>query len=178
MRRREAHWVFAFCTLVFAALAFHQAVLLHRAREVNAILDGTLSPAQSSTPQAAFKQAMSLEQQGDYDEAVTAYKQVLQSQDPALRHAALFNLGNLHLREALAHGPKDGTRWLPLIEFAKQSYRAVLREDASHWDARYNLEHALRLAPELDELSLTDEGPPPEREPARSTAPNARIDLP
>src|SRR5690606_16252982 len=119
------------------ALAIHQGVLLHRANEVNAILDGELQPSHASAPQARFKQALLIEREGDYDQAVAAYKALVQSEDGDLRRAALFNLGNVHLREALVHGPEDGTRWLPMIEFAKQSYRSVLREDASQWDARY-----------------------------------------
>ena len=52
------------------------------------------------------------------------------------------------------------TQSLPLLELAKQGYRDVLRDDPQQWDARYNLERALRLAPEAEE---GDDGaaPPP-----------------
>ena len=50
---------------------------------------------------------------------------------------------------------------LPLIELAKQSYRDLLREDPGDWDARYNLERALWLAPEVAEEG-TDQNRPSE----------------
>ena len=35
-----------------------------------------------------------------------------------------------------------------LVELAKQGYRELLRLEPDYWPARYNLEQALRLAPE------------------------------
>jgi mxaK protein len=65
-----------------------------------------------------------------------------------------------------------------MIEFAKQSYRNLLRDDPAAWDARYNLEYALRLAPELEESATTEQGPPPDSERTTSTISSSRMDLP
>ena len=53
----------------------------------------------------------------------------------------------------------------------------LLRIDPTNWDARYNLELALRIAPEV-EREIEEKEEPPEREQSVSTLQGARIDLP
>jgi len=90
---------------------------------------------------------------------------------------ALYNAGNLQLSEALREGRDAAVRALPLIELAKQSYRSVLRRDPQSWDARYNLERALWLAPELDEV-LTETLQRDAENRVMSTLQSTRADLP
>lgn len=179
MKRRQIHLVFALGSLLFGALAAFEALQLARAHRVNeAIRNADSVKLDTAMPQARFAHAARLARGGDYDRAVSAYKELVQSDQQELRHAASFNLGNVHLHEALARGPQDETRWLPMLEFAKQSYRSLLREDPAAWDARYNLEFALRLAPELEESATTEQGPPPDSERTTSTISSSRMDLP
>ena len=91
---------------------------------------------------------------------------------------AFYDLGNLHLRQAIQAGLADEAQSLPLTELAKQGYRDLLRRDPTDWDARYNLERALRLAPEDDDDADEDTGPPDPREHERSTIADPRMDLP
>lgn len=179
MRRRHVHLGFALSTLIAAGLAAHQAVKLSHAHRVNAAIDQAATATEDSgAPEAAFAHAAVLARAGEYDAAVAAYKDLSHSKRADLRHAALFNLGNLHLRAALREESNDVMLWLPMVELAKQSYRMLLREQPHDWDARYNLERALQVAPEYDEAVSFDEGPPPERERSNSTVSNARMDLP
>jgi mxaK protein len=113
----------------------------------------------------------------DYDGALATYKAVIQGGREDLRRIALYDLGNLHLRQALQVGLEDAQS-LPLVELAKQSYRDLLRADPDDWDARYNLERTLRLAPEDDDDMDEDAGPPDPREHERSTIADPRMDLP
>lgn len=178
MRRRHVHFVFALGTLAFASLAVYEGVQLSRTERVNeAIARAQADALDSAIPEARFARAVKVAESGHYDEAVAQYKALLQSDHVQIRRSVFFNLGNLHLREALEHGREDEARWLPTIEFAKQSYRSLLREDPSDWDARHNLELALRLAPELEESFVAD-GEPPDNEEATSTVQHARMDLP
>jgi mxaK protein len=179
MKRRHIHLAFALGSVLFGALTAFEAVQLARAHRVNhAILNADTEELDTSMPRARFAHAATLAKSGNYDPAVSAYKELVQGDDEGLKRAALFNLGNMHLHEALSHGPQDETRWLPMIEFAKQSYRNLLREDPAAWDARYNLEYALRLAPELEESASTEQGPPPDSERTTSTISSSRMDLP
>ena len=59
----------------------------------------------------------------------------------------------------MKNGPDRVAGALPLVELAKQSYRDVLRDNPADWDAKYNLERALWLAPEVDEALAEDSNP-------------------
>lgn len=158
MRRRTAHLAFASVTLACALFTGYEALRLRQGERVNAAIlaaeQGTRSLegefADSAIPEARFARAYALAKQGDLDKALVAYKALAREKRADLAVAALYNTGNLHLRAALAGGPNVTARSLPLIELAKQSYRAALRRDPNAWDARYNLERALWLAPELE----------------------------
>jgi hypothetical protein len=94
----------------------------------------------------------------DYEGAVRAYKALSRTTEGTLLQSVLYNLGNLHLREALKYGPDEIGRSLPLAELAKTSYRELLHLNPGHWNAKYNLERALRLAPEREDVLV--EAPP------------------
>ena len=66
--------------------------------------------------------------------------------------AAEYNLANAYLREALKIDEKTSSKTLPLVELAKQRYRNLLHYSPQHWNARYNLERALIMAPEVSNL--------------------------
>jgi mxaK protein len=134
--------------------------------------------ADRDLPEARFAQALALGAAGQYEPALRAHKALVQAERGALREAALYNLGNLHLREALKAGPTAADVAMPLVELAKQSYRDALRADPADWDARYNLERALQLAPEVDEEAEDDSEPEPDKELTITTAPAGRSDLP
>ncbi|MDB6044968.1 MAG: putative mxaK-like protein [Gammaproteobacteria bacterium] len=130
-----------------------------------------------SLPEARLARAVALSKV-DYDGALAAYKAIIQADRGDLRQIALYDLGNLHLRQALKNGLDDAAQSVPLTELAKQSYRDALRKDPADWDARYNLERALRIAPEEEDESGADTGPPDPKERQRSTIADPRMDLP
>ncbi len=102
-----------------------------------------------------FAQAYGLQQAGKFQDARVLYSKLERSHDPALRVAALYNMGNTYLDEAATIDlHQDADRALPLLELAKTSYRDLLRIDEQHWDARYNLERALRLSPDIGEQKV------------------------
>ena len=137
----------------------------------------TAGAADHLPPEARLARAVALSRL-DYDGALAAYKSIIQSNREDLHRIALYDLGNLHLRQAVQYGLADEAQSLPLTELAKQSYRDLLRRDPTDWDARYNLERALRLAPEEDADASEDTNPPDPREHQRSTIADPRMDLP
>ncbi|MEJ8838880.1 MxaK protein [Ramlibacter sp. AN1133] len=179
MKRRTVHLAFAAASIALALPAAWQAMRLVQAVRINqAIARADAAAAGSGFAEARFAQALALSTAGRYEAALAAHKALLQGGHGPLRQAVLYNLGNLHLHEALKNGPEHVNDALPLVELAKQSFRDALRDDPSDWDARYNLERALGLAPEIDDRPGDEEPPPVERERAITTAPLMRTDLP
>jgi mxaK protein len=202
MKRAHGHTAFAIVAVALAALAASECLSLQHAQSVNAAvakwskatsldlrapaarpapgiarIDPRATAADHLPPEARLARALALAKV-DYDGALAAYKSVVQSNRDDLRLMALYDLGNLHLRQAIQQGLADEAQSLPLTELAKQSYRDLLRRDPTDWDARYNLERALRLAPEDDDEADEDTGPPDPREHERSTIADPRMDLP
>jgi len=175
MRRRHGHLIFAAITAVLTVVAGAAILRLVHAQRIDAAIEYT-GPHETSIPEGRLTRAVALSSK-DYDGALATYKAIVQSGREDLRRIALYDLGNLHFQEALRVGQTDPEQSLPLIELAKQSYRDELRSDPNDWDARYNLERALRLAPEEDE-DYEDTGPPAPREQERSTIADPRMDLP
>lgn len=161
MTRRRVHLLFGVTALGFGLLAAYQGWRLDHADRVNeAIARASTVGLDAAVPEARFAYANALFKAGNFEEAAKTYKVLIQGDREDLKLAALFNLGNLHMREALKNGADDAVNSLPLIELAKQNYRDLLRDNPSDWDARYNLERALWLAPEVDEQAGEDNNVP------------------
>lgn len=175
MKRRTVHGTFAAVVVVCAGVAIYQGVRLQHGTSVNeAIRNATASELDPRVPESRFARAIALVQAGKSEQALKEYAALAGSERGDLRRRALYNLGNLYLRDALAD--TEGYRSLALLELAKRNYRLLLREAPADWDARYNLERALWLAPESAQEFIDEE--PPEREQSVSTLQGARMDLP
>ena len=180
MRRRHVHAIFVAASALLAAIVVVSGMRLAQAERVDQAIARATAPAAADrdVPEARFAQALALGASGHYEAALHAHKALVQAEHGSLREAALYNVGNLHLREALKAGAATPDATLPLVELAKQSYRDALRDEPSDWDARYNLERALQLAPEVDEGTADDSEPEPDKELTITTAPAGRSDLP
>jgi mxaK protein len=176
MKRRAVHAAFAATVLLFGSVAVYQAVRFQQSLRVNeAIRSASASQLESRIPESRFARAVALARAGDTEQALREYTALAASERGDLRRRALYNLGNLYLRNALSD--EQTFRSLALVELAKRNYRLLLRETPMDWDARYNLERALWLAPEIEQQYVEEE-PPPDREQATSTLQRARLDLP
>jgi mxaK protein len=155
MRRRAIDLAFAAVSLIAAVLAADFAWQWHDACQLNATIETASQSGvpldESAGPEGQLARALVLARTGASDAAIRAYKALTQGERDDIRQAALYDLGNLYLREALKDGATEAMLYLPLIELAKQNYRSLLRLNGDDWDARRNLELALRLAPEYDE---------------------------
>ncbi len=164
MKRRTMHLLFGTSALVCLTMTAYHGWELNQANRLKQTLEryqtaeqiGQLPEAPTSPGAAALAQANALSRLGDPDAAARAFNRILQ-QDPHGQAgiAARFNLGNLYLRQAVNSGSIAGPGSEPNIELAKQRYRDLLKLMPQDWDTRYNLEYALRLAPETE---ATDAG--------------------
>lgn len=79
----------------------------------------------------------------------------------------LYNMANARLRAAVAaieQGHFD--KAIPLVSLAKAEYRSVLRRDPENWDAKHNLDVAMRLVRDLPRAQ-GEEGTDPEQTPSK-----------
>ena len=86
--------------------------------------------------------------------------------DTQAKARASFNLGTLYLRLALDKiDAEQLEQAIPLVGLAKQAYRRALQWEPSYWDAKFNFEIAMRLLPEMDQVSNGDEPEPEDTQP-------------
>ncbi|MDP9929021.1 MxaK protein [Variovorax paradoxus] len=165
MKRRTVHLVFGVMSLCCAGIALERGLSLQRTEGLNAeiahiaaaAVAKDASPAPVSAPrELQLAQALALSKAGAHDAALKGYAALIQAgeRDP-IAQQALFNLGNMYLRQGMAQ--EAGA--LPLFELGKQRLRDLLRASPQDWDARYNLERALRLAPEDHEAFSAEQQP-------------------
>ena len=170
MKRRTVHLVFGVLSLCCVGVALERGLRLRQTVSLNTEIariaaapvgkDAATAPL-SAPRELQLAQALALSKAGAHDAALKGYASLIQAgeRDPVARQA-LFNLGNMYLRQGLAQGTAEA---LPLVELAKQRYRDLLRATPGDWDARYNLERALRLAPEEQEAVAEEDNVPVER---------------
>lgn len=167
MKYRTLHFCFAGISACLLGLTLWQAGKLYSTKNVisaiNEIPESLTQHDPATTtkshPGVMLKIANALSAGGEFEAAESAYAQLAdQQQNRPLGNASRFNLANHYLTRGLR---KDlpGEQWRPLLEIAKQRYRDLLLDNPDDWDARINLEHALRAAPEKANRG-DDKGPP------------------
>ncbi len=172
LKRLRAPGVFALLATTAGLLLAWSAWQWQAARGAHAVVDaagaapvpGDAASAairRDGDPRALIPQASRLRAEGRHDDAVRILQGLATRTDLDADTAQVvrFNLGNELLALALQHNTKgDEDRAMTLIELSKQRFREVLRAQPPHWDARHNLDIALRLVPET-------EPPPPDGKP-------------
>jgi mxaK protein len=113
-------------------------------------------PSRGASREVRLAWAIALSSAKRYGEAANIFDALIEEGAPdAIGRAALFDSANMYLRQGAGDGA-DALRSLPLVDEAKARYRRLLRVAPDDWDARYNLERALRVAPET--VADTDAG--------------------
>jgi mxaK protein len=144
---------------VAALGAAREVARFHDLRAYNAALAAGdyAAAATHAGDHGRFAAAFAEHAAGRYQQARLGYSRLERSPDPALRAATHYNIGNTYLEQAAGIDREaQADRAVPLIELAKASYREVLRLDNGRWDARYNLDRALQLSPDVGERKLME----------------------
>jgi mxaK protein len=162
-RMLRAAWIAA--GLVLAGALLVESWELAHAIGVNRQLAGHppdaahAAPPAGEDPRVWVAAAREPAQSGHTVEAAALLRRAADASGGELRQIALYDLGNVYLRAALRlHQDGADALALPLFELSKESYRGVLLERPDLWDAKFNLELALRAAPDVDP---DDTGAPP-----------------
>ncbi len=171
MKRRHVTAGFVAVSLAASALSVSQWLKLRHSQSVNTAIQAVPSTldadrfadTESDSDQALevrFTRATALLNGGGLELAEKHLSVMTNDEEhPDIALAAQFNLANGYLREALDTSESSG-QYRSLIELAKQRYRDLLAMSPEHWDTRYNLELALRLAPEKETYEVDDKGKP------------------
>ena len=149
---------------LITALAF-QSVKLYKQKQLSNTLNSVpatiatldevdTTRAMYSHPAVQVSVGSALAQGANLEEAERILNPLVNdSSDVTIHTGAQYNLANAYLRQALASGTQTTSQSLPMVELAKQRYRELLHDTPEHWQARYNLERALRMAPEGSDRS-------------------------
>jgi len=128
--------------------------------------DLPVGPPQAQPVPVLAARALYLARHGREDEAKSLWEFLDGVGEDEDRARASHNLGTVYLKAALGQietGQLEQAT--PLAALAKQAFRRALQWQPDLWDAKFNLEIALRLLPEMDKLSNGQEEEPPETQP-------------
>jgi len=119
-----------------------------------------IDPAKAS-PALLDMRAAYLLRRGRIDEAQPLLDQAPLRADTRTQVRMLYNMANARMRAAVTAIEKGGfDKAIPLVSLAKSEYRAALRLDPANWNAKYNLDVAMRLVRDLPQTAGEDEEKP------------------
>ncbi len=122
-------------------------------RSVDTLMAGHDAPVpKDPAPEILLARGVRWVRAGEEDQAIAIYNLLSADRhvDGRLRVSAYYNLGNVYLRRGMAQAQAMKVdRARTAIQIAKEIYRDALRIDPRHWDARYNLETAGYVVPDL-----------------------------
>lgn len=108
--------------------------------------DQDLAATDRDSAQLILARASFLLAHGRIDEAQALAEALARRGDQDVYAKLLFNLGNARLRQAfelISNG--DLSSPTPIVNLAKQDYRRALEIEPEDWNAKYNLDVAMRL---------------------------------
>lgn len=149
----------ASATLVGAALLWS---LFAANRRIDALAAGRdVEVGSDARPAEVAARAAFLLQRERFDEALPLTERAAAGTDPEIAAAALYNGGNAHMRRAFARvGDSHFDAATADVNLAKDYYRRALRVAPGFWDAKYNLDIAMRLVRDFPEGPADDQDPP------------------
>lgn len=176
-------WVALAVSLV--AVIFHIWSLYSIHRENKLIMqlisgkDIDVNKVITGQPELRLARALYFKQKHRYDDALSTLSLIMDKGDRQFQAKVRYNLGNLYLEQAVQKvETMNMNEALPLAGLAKQSYRQALELNSQNWDAKYNLEVAMRLLPEMDKINSPDEDPISQKAQLWTTVPGFPRGLP
>ena len=111
-----------------------------------------ISKTEKNLPvEVLFAEAFNLNQQGKFQEALRLYDQIENHAPSYLQENIRYNMGTIYLQQAAQDWNSKGVfeykQINTMLDLAEQSLRQVVLNNPQHWQARFNLEYALRIRP-------------------------------
>jgi mxaK protein len=118
--------------------------------------------AAESDPHLLFARAHFLLVRDRLDEARPLVDRVVATGTSNIAAAVLYDLANARLRLALGFFEQNKIDpAIPHVRLAKDAYKQALGVDPEFWDAKYNLDVAMRLVRDFPQIEAVPEEPPP-----------------
>lgn len=148
-----------------AASAVLLAQRLHDNRLIAALAEGRdVEIGENASAALTFARAHYLLARDRLDDARAPTERLALGDARRFAFAALYDKGNAHLRRALeivdAHRYDDT---IAQVNLAKQHYLRALRIDPGDWDAKFNLDVAMRLVRDFPDGEAEGDDEPPEQ---------------
>ncbi|MDC9729261.1 MAG: MxaK protein [Methyloprofundus sp.] len=132
--------------------------------QLNQGKDIELEALKKSVPELHLARASYLKKKHRYKEAQASLSQVINQGSQKIQAISRYNLGNVYLEQAIELAESmQINEATALTALAKQAYRQALALDSRYWDAKYNLEVAMRLLPEMDRIVMEKDDHIPEK---------------
>lgn len=165
MIRKLKHWALWAALAIAILVTLTQLLQLYGLAGQNRLIGQLLADKNvgaeelaTAAPEVRMARAVYLSRHQRYDEALATLNLLLQQSGIEAQAQTRYNLGNLYLRQAMEKAEAGNVNEaMPLLGLAKQAYREALMLDSDFWDAKYNLEVAMRLLPEMDRISSGDD---------------------
>lgn len=139
-----------------------ESIEIDRIRQINQAIaqPETIRIEADSAPEIVFAKAWQLGQSGDIQQALRLYSRIEHAASPREIERIKFNMGTLYLNQAAQYWNSQGV-WaysevVTWSSLAQQALHEVLVMNPSNWDARFNLEYALRITPPPRESEKAD----------------------
>ncbi|OQK16779.1 MxaK protein [Methyloprofundus sedimenti] len=166
--RHYTYWGTLMIVLVIAlqsAFSYYQIASSNQLiAQLNQGQDVTLEQTKHSDPEILLAHATYLKQKHRYKEAQANLSQIINQGSLKMQTISRYNLGNTYLEQAIELADSmQINEATALAALAKQAYRQALALDSHYWDAKYNLEVAMRLLPEMDRIIMEKDDPIPEK---------------
>ena len=162
--RNSYHPVVAWLLLLVLAVgSLHEFSALQQQMKFNELIQNPDAIAEADgdlPPEVIFAKAAQLNRQGDFQQALRLYLQIEPLVDAGFRVDVKYNMGTVYLQQAAklwnAKGVWEYGQINTLLDLAEQAFKQVLAVEPEHWQARYNLEFALRIRPPAKEEEKAD----------------------
>lgn len=119
-----------------------------------------LEVTEDSAPEIIFAKAWYFNREGKFQEALQLYHSIEDRVTAQNLEKVKYNIGQIYLTQAAKHWNSQGV-WayshvVTWSSLAAKTFREVVVKNPSHWDARFNLEYVLRIAPPPREVDKAD----------------------
>ncbi len=170
MKKTMQHFTYWIVFFIALTGAIYTAYSGYKTAQINQLISQLnqgrdIEPKQmkNATPELQLARAIYLKNKKRYKEAQATLSLIINQGTQQLQAISRYNLGNTYLIQAIEFAEAlQINEASALAALAKQAYRQALALDSHYWDAKYNLEVAVRLLPEMDRITMERDDPVPQ----------------